>query len=300
MEEIILVNIILLVQTDGGSWLSNNWLVSTIEKGGYGIMLPLFIFSVITFGILIERLYKYFSVPPAEKSNSFLNQIEENIRTYGDIEKVVEFIKTTKGILSFVFLKVIMRYKFLVEEKRPILDMRNELLETGDESAREYLEEFLPIVNTIASVATLLGLLGTIIGMITSFDEIAKGGKGDPAVVAGGISTALLTTAAGLIVAIPAVLSYSFLRRRMEKIILKIEPITNHFINFILRDLARLSTYKAMLITAFRDGVLNKEEEKFLKEKRVELNISDSEFEKLASELKAQMNVDVKLPKSDV
>ncbi len=295
-----MVNIILLVQTDGGSWLSNNWLVSTIEKGGYGIMLPLFIFSVITFGILIERLYKYFSVPPAEKSNSFLNQIEENIRTYGDIEKVVEFIKTTKGILSFVFLKVIMRYKFLVEEKRPILDMRNELLETGDESAREYLEEFLPIVNTIASVATLLGLLGTIIGMITSFDEIAKGGKGDPAVVAGGISTALLTTAAGLIVAIPAVLSYSFLRRRMEKIILKIEPITNHFINFILRDLARLSTYKAMLITAFRDGVLNKEEEKFLKEKRVELNISDSEFEKLASELKAQMNVDVKLPKSDV
>ncbi len=295
-----MIKLIFLVQTDGGSWLSNNWLVSTIEKGGYGIMLPLFIFSVITFGILIERLYKYFGVPSGEKSNSLLNQIEENIRTYGDIEKVVDFIKTTKGIHSFVFLKVIMRYKFLVEEKRPILDMRNELLETGDESAREYLEEFLPIVNTIASVATLLGLLGTIIGMITSFDEIAKGGKGDPAVVAGGISTALLTTAAGLIVAIPAVLSFSFLRRRMEKIILKIEPITNHFINFILRDLARLSTYKAMLVTAFRDGVLNKDEEKFLKEKRVELNISDAEFEKLAAEVKAQMNIDVKLPKTDI
>lgn len=174
--------------------------------------------------------------------------------------------------------------------------MRNELLETSDEAAREYLEEFLPVINTISSVATLLGLLGTILGMISSFNEIAKGGKGDPAIVAGGISVALITTAAGLIVAIPAVLSYSFLKRRMEKISNRLEPICNHFINYLLRDLARMSTYKAMLITAYRDGVLNPEEEKFLREKRIELNISEAEYEKLSAELKKShgIKVDIK------
>ncbi len=291
------MNFILLLQdADAGrNWLSDNWLVDTILKGGPEIMVPLFIFSIIVLGVLIERLYKYFSVPTSAKANEYLNQIEGVIQQYGDIEKVEEHIKNGKGILKFVFLRIIMRYKFFVEEKRPILDMRNGLLDTADDSAREYLEEFLPIINTIASVATLLGLLGTIMGMISSFDEIAKGGKGDPAVVAGGISIALLTTAAGLIVAIPAVLSYSFLKRKMEKIVSKLEPFSNHFINYILRDLARLSTYKAMLITAYRDGVLNKEEEEFLKAKRIELNISEEEFIKLAGEVKKVLNVKVDL-----
>ncbi len=282
--------------TEGtGSWLTENWLVDILTKGGWYIMIPLFFFSIVVLGILIERLYKYFTVPSDEKAQLFLNEIEDNIKTYGDIDKVIDLIKSRKGILPFIFLNVIKRYKFLVVEKRPILDMRNELLDTADESSREYLEEFLPVINTISSVATLLGLLGTILGMISSFNEIAKGGKGDPAVVAGGISVALITTAAGLIVAIPAVLSYSFLKRRLEKITAKLEPISNHFINFILRDLARMSTYKAMLLTAYRDGVLNPEEEKFLKDKRIELNISEAEYQKLAAELKKSHGIMVDL-----
>jgi len=280
-----------------GNWLTDNWLVSIILKGGPGIMVPLFLFSVITIAILMERLYKFYSIPSDKKASGILDELNEVIKKYGNIDKVVEYLKLHKTILSFVFLKVIMRYKFLVEEKRPILDMRNELLDTAEESTREYLEEFLPIINTISSVATLLGLLGTIIGMISSFDEIAKGGKGDPAVVAGGISIALLTTASGLIVAIPAVLSFSFLRRKVEKIMGKLQPFSNHFINFILRDLARLSTYKAMLLTAYRDGVLNIDEQRFLKEKRIELNISDEEFEKLAKEVQETTGHKVDLDK---
>ena len=284
------------VTNDGGSWLTENWLVDILTKGGWYIMFPLFFFSIIVFGILIERLYKYFTIPSDEKASIILNEIEDNINTHGDIENVTELLKTRKGILPYIFINVIKRYKFLVVEKRPIQDMRNELLDTADESGREYLEEFLPVINTISSVATLLGLLGTILGMISSFNEIAKGGKGDPAVVAGGISVALLTTAAGLIVAIPAVLSFSFLKRRLEKIAVKLEPISNHFINYILRDLARMSTYKAMLLTAYRDGVLNSDEEKFLKDKRIELNISDAEYEKLSAELKKShgLKVDIK------
>jgi len=285
------------VTQEGGSWFYDNPLVKIIMKGGIEVMGPLFLFSIIVLAVLLERLYKYFSIPNDKKCNDILHEINEVIKKHGDIDKVVEYLKDKKSILSVVFISIIQRYKFLVEEKRPILDMRNELLDTADGSTRDYLEAFLPVINTISSVATLLGLFGTIIGMIASFDEIAKGGKGDPAVVAGGISTALLTTAGGLVVAMPAVLAYSFLKRRLEKIISRLQPFSNHFVNSILRDLARLSTYKAMLITAYRDGKLNKEEQAFLKEKRVELNISDEEFEKLAAEVKTSLGHQVNLDK---
>lgn len=295
----MLSTLIFLQQTTEvtSNWLMDNWLVSILFKGGIEIMGPLFVFSIIVFGILIERLYKFFTIPKDEKADAFLGEIDENIKTYGDIEKVIEKLKGVKTILSFVMLKIVMRYKFLVVEKRPILDMRNELLSTAEDSTREYLEEFLPVINTISSVATLLGLLGTIMGMISSFDEIAKGGKGDPAVVAGGISVALLTTAGGLIVAIPAVLSFSFLKRRVEKVNARLEPFFNHFINFILRDLARMSTFREMLKTAYRDGVLNIDEQKFLKEKRIELNISEDEFNKISEEIQMELGVKVNLEK---
>lgn len=295
----MLSTLIFLQQTTEvtSNWLMDNGLVSILFKGGIEIMGPLFVFSIIVFGILIERLYKFFTIPKDEKADAFLGEIDENIKTYGDIEKVIEKLKGVKTILSFVMLKIVMRYKFLVVEKRPILDMRNELLSTAEDSTREYLEEFLPVINTISSVATLLGLLGTIMGMISSFDEIAKGGKGDPAVVAGGISVALLTTAGGLIVAIPAVLSFSFLKRRVEKVNARLEPFFNHFINFILRDLARMSTFREMLKTAYRDGVLNIDEQKFLKEKRIELNISEDEFNKISEEIQMELGVKVNLEK---
>lgn len=76
---------------------------------------------------------------------------------------------------------------------------------------------------TIAQVATLLGLLGTVTGMIVAFAEISQQGTGNPAALAGGIGQALVTTAAGLIVAIPAVIGHSYLSSRVEGILLEIE-----------------------------------------------------------------------------
>ncbi len=277
--------IILQAEETLKSWLTENWLVEILNKGGWYIMYPLLFFSIVSLGIIIERIYRYITVPDEEKAGKILDELEKLLNKYGSVDPLVEWCEKNKGVFGYVFLQVLKRFNFLVVEKRPILDMRNELLDTGDEAAEEYFEEFLPVVNTIASVATLIGLLGTILGMIMSFDEIAKGGKGDPAVVAGGISVALITTAGGLIVAIPSVIGYSFLKRRAMKLVKYIEPFTNHFVNLILRDLARFATYKEMLKTAYRDGVLNKDEEEFLKQKRIELNISDEEAKLLEEEI---------------
>ena len=85
------------------------------------------------------------------------------------------------------------------------------------------LERYLDTLGTIAVITPLLGLLGTVIGMIKVFSVITAQGVGDPGVLAGGISEALITTAAGLMVAIPSLLFHRFFRRRVDELVVMME-----------------------------------------------------------------------------
>ena len=85
------------------------------------------------------------------------------------------------------------------------------------------LEFGLSTIKIIASIAPLLGLLGTVVGVLTAFDAIAKQGLGDPSVFSGGISIALITTVAGLIVAIPHYIGYNYFASLLDSIELKLE-----------------------------------------------------------------------------
>ncbi len=85
------------------------------------------------------------------------------------------------------------------------------------------LEFGLSTIKIIASIAPLLGLLGTVVGVLTAFDAIAKQGLGDPSVFSGGISIALITTVAGLIVAIPHYVGYNYFASLLDSIELKLE-----------------------------------------------------------------------------
>jgi biopolymer transport protein ExbB len=85
------------------------------------------------------------------------------------------------------------------------------------------LERFLGTLGTIAAVSPLLGLLGTVTGMIQAFEAISAEGVGDPKVLASGIGTALITTAAGLIVAIPALFAYRYLRGLVDVLVVDME-----------------------------------------------------------------------------
>ncbi|MGH8508130.1 MAG: MotA/TolQ/ExbB proton channel family protein, partial [Gammaproteobacteria bacterium] len=85
------------------------------------------------------------------------------------------------------------------------------------------LERYLNTLGTIAAVSPLLGLLGTVTGMIRAFSAISEHGVSDPAVVSGGIAEALITTAAGLIVAIPALMAYRYLRGRVDALVVSME-----------------------------------------------------------------------------
>jgi len=94
--------------------------------------------------------------------------------------------------------------------------------DTGRHVVHE-LERFLNALGTIASMSPLLGLLGTVSGMIRTFNDITAQGVGNPQILAGGISEALISTAAGLVVAIPSVIAYRFLRSRVESLVIQME-----------------------------------------------------------------------------
>jgi biopolymer transport protein ExbB len=85
------------------------------------------------------------------------------------------------------------------------------------------LDRFISTLGTIASISPLLGLLGTVVGMIRTFNALAVAGAGNPMALAGGIAEALITTAAGLTVAIPALLGYKYLRGRVTGLVVQME-----------------------------------------------------------------------------
>jgi biopolymer transport protein ExbB len=110
----------------------------------------------------------------------------------------------------------------LINRKHGREVMKEGIEETGRQVVHQ-LEKFMNSLGTIASITPLLGLLGTVIGMIKVFTAIVAGGVGNPAVLAGGISEALLTTAAGLTVAIPSLMFHRYFQGRINELVLKME-----------------------------------------------------------------------------
>jgi biopolymer transport protein ExbB len=98
------------------------------------------------------------------------------------------------------------------------------------------LERYLTILGTIASIAVLLGLLGTIIGMIRTFNAIAALGYGHPEALAGGISEALIATAAGLAVAIPTLVLYNFFTSKVDSLVIEMEKHSLRMLSILKRD----------------------------------------------------------------
>jgi len=110
----------------------------------------------------------------------------------------------------------------LVNRHHPRDIMKESIEETGRQVIMD-LDRYLNTLGTIASITPLLGLLGTVIGMIKVFAAITSQGVGNPTVLAGGISEALITTAAGLLVAIPSLIFYRYFRGKVNVLVLKME-----------------------------------------------------------------------------
>ncbi|MGY8823083.1 MAG: MotA/TolQ/ExbB proton channel family protein [Candidatus Latescibacterota bacterium] len=213
--------------------MSENFLVSQFLKGG-PMMWPLLICSLIAMVVIIDRLMGYMRLPSEADAETQLNEVESVLEKQGEAA-VVEYFTQHSGVLNYVFAALLKRYDSLVLENRTdIEDMRQELITVTEEAAVDYLGRLLNVLGTIGVLTPLMGLLGTIIGMIRAFDAIAQAGAGDPAAVASGISEALITTASGLIVAIPAIVFHRYLSARADTAFKHIELYCHAFANTLL------------------------------------------------------------------
>ncbi len=239
-------------------------LFKTFQDGG-PLMWALLAAALAGIAVIFERFVVLQRVPSSKKADKQLEDIESALNEEG-LEGCAKVVAKGKGILNYIFARLLKRYDTLVIEKKDLARARglakgeaktddavtkflmaqsettafkDELHITIDDASRTYVTRFLPVLNMVGNVSPLLGLLGTIMGMIIAFESIAESGTGDPRVVADGISQALITTATGLLIAIPAIVFYRYLGHKADKAKTSIEMYAMAFSNTLLALLER-------------------------------------------------------------
>jgi biopolymer transport protein ExbB len=187
--------------------------VFEIVKSGGVFMAPIILASIVAAAIFLERLWTLQKkrVLPPELTEKVWRWVESDQLQ----DKHISALEQNSALGKILAAGLANRHRDRAIIKEAIED-------TGRHVIHE-LERFINALGTIASISPLLGLLGTVSGMIRTFSDITDQGVGNPQVLAGGISEALVSTAAGLVVAIPAVIGYRFLRSRVESLVVQME-----------------------------------------------------------------------------
>ena len=187
-------------------------MLELVQSGGW-LMAPILLCSVAAMAIIVERLWSLQRerVIPADLAA----RAWEWVRTGTLTEERIQALR--EGSPFGRILAAVLASRHLDREM-----MKEYIEEVGRHVAHE-LDRYLNALGTIAAISPLLGLLGTVIGMIKVFAVITAQGVGEPRVLAGGISEALVTTAAGLTVAIPSLLFHRVLRGRVDELVVTME-----------------------------------------------------------------------------
>jgi len=189
-------------------------------KGGV-LMYPIFICSVLALAIFCERFFAY-----ARLSRSISPLVREVESLVGNhrVEEALAVCERADSPLARIYSTALRDAGKSREHLKVVVE------EVGTREAAP-LERYLGLMATIATIAPLLGLLGTVLGMIKAFNVIAIAGVGTPATLGSGISEALITTATGLAVAIPTILLHRYLTSRADNLVLVMEEHSLHLVN---------------------------------------------------------------------
>jgi len=184
-----------------------------LVKAGGWVMWPIMACSIAALAIIGERFWslqkKYVSPP------NLVTQIQQWLERKQLDQARITLLQQSSPLGRVLAAGLINR-----DHEREIV---KESIEDAGRHVVPELDRYLNSLGTIASISPFLGLLGTVLGMIEMFAGISAAGVGDPAVVAGGIAQALLTTAAGLGVAIPSVMFYRYFRARVNELLVDME-----------------------------------------------------------------------------
>ena len=183
-----------------------------VKSGGW-LMLPIIACSILSLAIVLERFWalRRGKVMPPHLMKQIWQLHRDDQLGMADLGK----LKSSSPLGRILAAG-------LVNRKHSKEIMKESIEEVGRQVVHE-LERYLSSLGTIASISPLLGLLGTVVGMIDVFSVIVTAGVGDPSVLAGGISKALITTAAGLSVAIPTMFFHRYFMGAVDNLVLAME-----------------------------------------------------------------------------
>jgi len=197
-------------------------MIEVLQSGG-PVMIPLGFCSVLALAIIGERFWNLREdkvLPPTEVAH--IHQLIDR----GEFVRAEEYAASRPGPLNNILL--------------PALQSRNESREYVRDVVRDAgrqevpdLERYLGILGTVASISPLLGLLGTVLGMIQVFSIISLQGVGQATALSGGISEAMITTATGLAIAIPALAGYNYYVGKAESMVLEMERLVLAMVKLI-------------------------------------------------------------------
>ncbi|NOZ46532.1 MAG: MotA/TolQ/ExbB proton channel family protein [Chlorobi bacterium] len=192
-------------------------------KGGW-IMIPIILLSIIAVYIFIERYYIISKA--AREDTSFMDKIRDYIHE-GKIESALTLCRTVENPIARMIEKGINRIG------RPLNDVNAAVENVGNLEISK-LEKGLPALATVSGGAPMIGFLGTVMGMINAFYQMANAGSNiDVSLLSSGIYQAMVTTVAGLIVGILAYFAYNILVARVEKVVFKMEARTTEFMDLL-------------------------------------------------------------------
>jgi biopolymer transport protein ExbB len=196
-----------------------------VVKGG-PVMVPLLLCSVISLSIIVERclslrrhrILKY----------DVLQRIEELLRDR-KIPEASTICKRYPSSMTRILLAAILNHDKSRQEIK-------EIIEDAGRQEVPVLERYLTVLGTIASISVLLGLLGTVMGMIRTFNAIAALGYGHPEALASGISEALVATATGLTIGIPTLVMYNVFTSKVDSLVIEMEKNSLRMLSILKRD----------------------------------------------------------------
>jgi biopolymer transport protein ExbB len=192
-------------------------LVKYFQQGGL-TMYPLLVFSILTVTFIVERGLALRRA--AVDVNMLLAKLRQALLKDHDVARAVKVCEDSKGPVASVMKAALVRYGEPREEVEKNIE-NAAVFESGR------LERGLMVLATSANVSPMLGFLGTVTGMIQAFTALAASGLQNPGAVAAGIAQALITTAAGLFIAIPAQLGYNYFMSRVNKFMRDVEMASN-------------------------------------------------------------------------
>ena len=200
-------------------------MLEIVQSGGW-LMVPILLCSIVAAAICVERLWTLQRSRIVPKN--LLSQIWSAVKTDDlDTQKLREL--RANSPLGQVLAAG-------VSNAKRGRDVMKEAMEESASQVSHDMERYLTSLGIIASISPLLGLLGTVVGMIKVFTALMLEGAGNANVLAGGISQALITTAAGLSVAIPALIFHRFFLRRIDELIVTMEQEAGKLVDILQGD----------------------------------------------------------------